>query len=315
MPQWLSSLASPDNRGELAALIGLLVVVLVIAALLLRMAFGNRLRVPGGGRARQPRLGVVDAFSLDGQRQLVLVRRDNVEHLLMIGGPNDVVVESQIVRGAAPTSATRERAEVTTTKAPALPSTPSAAMSASRQSRSPGDAAPTETATAASTPAVRPLPATPPSQIRPAESLPTPKAAVAPAPPSSAASTTPRPVPPPQPRPASLVRATLPQPIPPAVARPRTTPVAPMFAENMGVAKPQPGSSGEHAVEKATISAEGPAGIPAPEQVSIAVAKPTESVVISQVPKVEQKVSKPTDAFGDLDALEAEMAKLLGRDP
>ena len=40
--------------------------------------------------------------NLDGQRQLVIVRRDNVEHLLMIGGPNDVVVESQILRVAAP---------------------------------------------------------------------------------------------------------------------------------------------------------------------------------------------------------------------
>ena len=59
------------------------------------------LRVPGG-RTRQPRLGLVDAFSLDGQRQLVLVRRDNVEHLVMIGGPNDVLVESQINRALAP---------------------------------------------------------------------------------------------------------------------------------------------------------------------------------------------------------------------
>ena len=57
-------------------------------------------------RARQPRLGLVDAFSLDGQRQLVLVRRDNIEHLIMIGGPNDVLLESQIIRAAA--AATRE---------------------------------------------------------------------------------------------------------------------------------------------------------------------------------------------------------------
>ncbi len=48
--------------------------------------------------ARQPRLGIVDAYDLDRQRQLVLVRRDNVEHLIMIGGPTDVVIESSIVR-------------------------------------------------------------------------------------------------------------------------------------------------------------------------------------------------------------------------
>ncbi|MGO9741024.1 MAG: hypothetical protein ACLPN5_05830, partial [Roseiarcus sp.] len=73
----------------------------LIVYIFYRSVFGHRLRVPGG-RTRQPRLGVVDAFSVDGQRQLVLVRRDNVEHLIMIGGPNDVVVESAIVRMAAP---------------------------------------------------------------------------------------------------------------------------------------------------------------------------------------------------------------------
>jgi hypothetical protein len=50
------------------------------------------------GRGRQPRLAVVDAASVDGRRKLVIIRRDNVEHLLMIGGPTDVVVEQNIVR-------------------------------------------------------------------------------------------------------------------------------------------------------------------------------------------------------------------------
>jgi hypothetical protein len=45
---------------------------------------------------------VIDAAAVDGRRRLVLIRRDNVEHLLMIGGPTDVVVELNIVRAAAP---------------------------------------------------------------------------------------------------------------------------------------------------------------------------------------------------------------------
>ena len=49
-------------------------------------------------RGRQPRLAVVDQAAVDGRRQLVIIRRDNVEHLLMIGGPTDVVVEQNIVR-------------------------------------------------------------------------------------------------------------------------------------------------------------------------------------------------------------------------
>ena len=49
-------------------------------------------------RGRQPRLAVIDHASIDGRRRLILVRRDNVEHLLMIGGPTDIVVEPNIVR-------------------------------------------------------------------------------------------------------------------------------------------------------------------------------------------------------------------------
>lgn len=51
-------------------------------------------------RGRQPRLAVIDAATVDARRRLVLIRRDNVEHLMMIGGPTDVVVEQNIVRAA-----------------------------------------------------------------------------------------------------------------------------------------------------------------------------------------------------------------------
>jgi flagellar protein FliO/FliZ len=69
-----------------------------LLTIVFRFTFRRRLRLPRNGRARLPRLGTVDAFDLDRQRQLVIIRRDNVEHLLMIGGPNDVVIESDIIR-------------------------------------------------------------------------------------------------------------------------------------------------------------------------------------------------------------------------
>ena len=56
-------------------------------------------------------LAVIDAAPIDGRRRLVLIRRDNVEHLLMIGGPSDVVVEPNIVR--ATSAAAREPARGT----------------------------------------------------------------------------------------------------------------------------------------------------------------------------------------------------------
>jgi flagellar protein FliO/FliZ len=59
-------------------------------------------RLGGAGlRGRQPRLSVIERTNVDGARRwLYLVRRDNVEHLVMIGGPTDIVVESNIVRAA-----------------------------------------------------------------------------------------------------------------------------------------------------------------------------------------------------------------------
>lgn len=48
------------------------------------------------GRERAKRLSVIDAAVVDTRRRVVLIRRDNVEHLVLIGGPTDVVIESRI---------------------------------------------------------------------------------------------------------------------------------------------------------------------------------------------------------------------------
>ena len=98
--------------------IAFLVVLALIGltAWLVRRFGANRLG--GAARGRQPRLAVIDAASVDGRRRLVLIRRDNIEHLLMIGGPTDVVIEPNIVRAAA--AGTREPARLATTPEPAL---------------------------------------------------------------------------------------------------------------------------------------------------------------------------------------------------
>jgi flagellar protein FliO/FliZ len=72
---------------------------LIGAATWLVRRFGAT-RLEAGARNRQPRLAVLDSAAVDGRRKLVIIRRDNVEHLLMIGGPTDVVVETNIVRAA-----------------------------------------------------------------------------------------------------------------------------------------------------------------------------------------------------------------------
>jgi hypothetical protein len=48
------------------------------------------------GPKPERRLDVVEQMSLDARRRLVLIRRDDVEHLIMTGGPVDVVIETGI---------------------------------------------------------------------------------------------------------------------------------------------------------------------------------------------------------------------------
>ena len=99
MLAWLESVAGPDYAmavvWTVAALV-LLVVVLVIVKLIRGMTFGTFV---AGGRNRKTRLAVMDATAVDSHRRLVLVRRDDVEHLILIGGPTDVVVERDIRLG------------------------------------------------------------------------------------------------------------------------------------------------------------------------------------------------------------------------
>jgi len=78
------------------AFVAMLLLIGLFAWLLRRFA-GSRLGA-NTNRGRMPRLAVIDAAAVDGRRRLVLVRRDNIEHLLMIGGPTDIVVETNIVR-------------------------------------------------------------------------------------------------------------------------------------------------------------------------------------------------------------------------
>ncbi len=89
----------------------IVVLVLFVLGVLAVRRFGGGQLGSSAGRGRQPRLGVIDSLAVDGRRRLVLIRRDNVEHLLVIGGPTDVVVEQNIVRAAgAPREAPAARA-------------------------------------------------------------------------------------------------------------------------------------------------------------------------------------------------------------
>lgn len=73
----------------------IIIAVIAIAALMLLViisrAFGGRVR----GR-KGKRLGVSEYRELDQSRRLMLIRRDNVEHLILVGGGQSLVIEQNI---------------------------------------------------------------------------------------------------------------------------------------------------------------------------------------------------------------------------
>jgi flagellar protein FliO/FliZ len=81
-----------------------LVAALMAAAALVARSVMTGKPLTGNLFAPKPdkRLSIVEHASVDGRRRLILIRRDNVEHLIMTGGPVDVVIENGIGATARP---------------------------------------------------------------------------------------------------------------------------------------------------------------------------------------------------------------------
>lgn len=301
--QFLSTYLGDNKLWQFSALFAALALFIIIAVIVVRLLFTRRLRAPGG-RGRQARLGVVDAFDLDRQRQLVLVRRDNVEHLIMIGGPTDVVIETSIMRSQVVTGQ-RDSAGQTASPLNEAPRAPNGQtqvnLAALQQPIHPQipPAAPSYQAEAPRQPAPPPRPVAPPPPVRAASLPPVPQPSVQqpqrPAQPSA---------PPPRPQSIPVVLAPpesapvrqAPIPVPVAMS-PRALPgalaVPPMLEHLVREMPPAPA---------AAYTPPRPAPPPrptAPNFTAPALALP----------------AAPAGARADdpFDSLEAEMAKLLGR--
>ena len=91
-----------DVEGYLRFVLALVFVLGLIGLLgwaARRYGLGGRIATPAGGARR---LHVVEAVGIDAKHRLVLVRRDGTEHLLLVGGPNDLVIETGIEAGGVP---------------------------------------------------------------------------------------------------------------------------------------------------------------------------------------------------------------------
>lgn len=101
MQDWLAGETGGQYLTAILWTVGALA-LLVIALLVARMLRRGTTGFGGHGRDHQPRLALGDSIEIDNQRRLILVRRDDVEHLILTGGPSDVVVEQGIGRSPAP---------------------------------------------------------------------------------------------------------------------------------------------------------------------------------------------------------------------
>lgn len=88
-------------RG-LLALAFVLGLIGAIALLAKRFGFTPRATLPKasaktkGKSSRGRRLGIVEVLPVDAKRRLVLIRRDDTEHLILLGTDRDTVVEAGI---------------------------------------------------------------------------------------------------------------------------------------------------------------------------------------------------------------------------
>lgn len=71
----------------------LLVFGLILGAGVLVKRYGGQ-GVLIGRKGGKRRLAVVESLALDNRRRLILIRKDGAEHLLLVGGSADLLVET-----------------------------------------------------------------------------------------------------------------------------------------------------------------------------------------------------------------------------
>lgn len=78
------------------ALVFVVALIFAVAWIAKRLGFGGHIAIPRGKR----RLAIQEVLSLDAKRRLVLLKRDGVEHLVLLGTTTELVVETGIAAAA-----------------------------------------------------------------------------------------------------------------------------------------------------------------------------------------------------------------------
>lgn len=128
--QFLSSLLGGSGNTIVTSALALGVVIVFIVLGLWALKFFMKSGVAFRPQGR--RIQVVEQLQVDARRQLLVIRRDNVEHLVMTGGPQDLVIESGIPAGEKPAMPARRVPTPATTEEAPKPPAPTAAPSAAQ---------------------------------------------------------------------------------------------------------------------------------------------------------------------------------------
>jgi flagellar protein FliO/FliZ len=109
--------SSPDIAIDLALYVKFVLALVFVIILILAATWGIKklYRFSGTMRGNGRRLAIIEVQPVDTRRRLVLVRRDNREHLLLIGGETDIVVERDIRPFQGMVALEQERAQDTRT--------------------------------------------------------------------------------------------------------------------------------------------------------------------------------------------------------
>jgi len=100
-----------DYFKFLLALLFVLSLIGLATVLLRYLGFGGAMRLGRRLRGEARRIDIVEIAAVDARRRLLLVRRDDREHLLLLGVNNDLVIETGITVGGSPV-ATADRTDV-----------------------------------------------------------------------------------------------------------------------------------------------------------------------------------------------------------
>lgn len=121
MMQYIENLVGIENApmASYIAMAATALIAILILWLIIRLI--RKPRFASSRRNKQARLAITDAATVDSKRRLVLLRRDDVEHLIMIGGPTDIIIETDIRRQKPAVSAVPLETAAPTARAPAKP--------------------------------------------------------------------------------------------------------------------------------------------------------------------------------------------------